>query len=55
MKQLALDMAQGKVCYWCGKEFEQQHNYPVVCQPCYDSASRNDKRGTTQATYRLKV
>lgn len=34
MGQIADDMVSGFMCSWCGVCFEEEHEYPVVCEGC---------------------
>lgn len=52
MGEIADAMIDGASCAHCGVFFVQDHDYPVLCQKCYRSASKAERDGLQQAIHK---
>ena len=50
MGENADDIVDGLTCSHCGVFFSQSHGYPVLCNECYDTESKQQRAGLPRAT-----
>ncbi len=50
MGQQANDAAKGLVCSHCGVWFVEPHEFPVLCEDCYDGEFPDARDGLPRAT-----
>ena len=43
MGQMADDMVEGRSCSGCGIYFEKKHDFPVLCEDCYEEGDELPK------------
>lgn len=52
MGEIAEDMVDGFMCSLCGTYFEKEHDYPVVCDYCWDDLSVEEKKHYQKHIYK---
>jgi len=53
MGDMANDIVQGWCCEWCCMFFKREHGYPVICDSCWEDATKEEKELVTRATEKL--
>lgn len=51
MGEYADDMIYGFACQNCGVYFEEEHGYPVSCEGCYNSMTKEQRKDVQKAIY----
>lgn len=47
---MAEDMIEGHCCSGCGLYFKEAHGYPVLCNLCWVSWTKKERKGLQKAT-----
>ena len=50
MGEIADAMINGEMCEWWGTMFEKEHGYPVLCDSCWEDATKKEREGHQHAT-----
>lgn len=52
MGEIAQDLVNGACCSYCGKYFEQDHGYPVLCKKCWKSAAVEERKEFVETKFK---